>query len=122
VVNVGFIDLSGDFMHEGEDMIGYAHGQYFAVVAVDNIFSNGHIIDWAENVPNSIKELEYENNWLGETEFKAVECGMYIARLSIDDTEADWELIIDDDKNISGYELVGFLNQFVADLEAQVYS
>jgi hypothetical protein len=58
----------------------------------------------------------------GETEFKAVECGMYIARLSIDDTEADWELFIDEDKNISGYELVSFLNQFVADLEAQVYS
>jgi hypothetical protein len=63
---------------------------YFAVVAVDNICSNGHVMAWAENVPASIKELESENNWLGETEFMAVECGLYIARLTIDETEADW--------------------------------
>lgn len=92
-------------------------GQYFAVVAVDNICGNGHVMDWAENVPSSIKELEAENNWLGETEFRAVECGLYIARLTIDDAESEWELIVDDDHSVSGYEIVGFLNQFVDDLE-----
>jgi len=94
-------------------------GTYFAVVAVDGIDSNGHIIDWAENVPGGIKELEAENNWLGETEFRAVECGIYIARLTIDETEAEWELI-SDHHNIFGYEIVGFLNQLVADLEHDI--
>ena len=104
-------------MNEGEDMVGFTCGVWFAVIAVDNIYSNGHIMEWAENVPSSIKELEAENNWLGETEFRSVECGLYIARLTIDDTESDWELIIDDDHNISGYEIIGYLNQFVADIE-----
>ena len=100
---------------------GLTEGTYFAVIAVDNIYSNGHVIDWAENVPQSIKELEAENNWLGETEFRAVECGLYIARLTIDDTEADWDLIIDDDEHfIYGYEIVGFLNQIVCDLESEI--
>ena len=107
-------------MYNGEDMVGFICGQYFAVVAVDNICGNGHLIDWAENVPSSVKELEAYNNWLGETEFKAIECGMYIARLTIDDIESDWELIVDDDHFISGYEIVGFLNQFVSELESQI--
>ena len=59
-------------MHEGEDMIRFICGQYFAVVAVDNIFGNGHLLDWAENVPPSVKELEATNNWLGETEFRGM--------------------------------------------------
>ena len=109
-------------MHEGEDMIGFACGQYFAVVAIDNICRNGHLIGWAENVPSSVKDLEAYNNWLGETEFKAVECGMYIARLTIDDTESDWDLIVDDDHHISGYEIVEYLNQFVSDLERQIFT
>lgn len=95
-------------------------GQYFAVVAVDNICSNGHIMDWAENVPSSIKELEAEFNWIEEIEFRAVECGLYIARLTIDETESDWELVVDGDHFISGYEIIGFLNQFVSDLESEL--
>lgn len=108
-------------MHEGEDMIGFTSGSYFALVAIDNICGNGFIIDWAENVPSSIKDIEAENNWIGETEFKAIECGLYIARLDICDTDSEWSVVFVD-QNISGYEIVGFLNQFVCDFEKQIFT
>ena len=93
---------------------------YFAIIAVDNICSNGHIMSWAENVPSSIKELEAENYWLGETEFRAVELGLYLARLDIDDTDAEWSIVFTDDKFISGYEFELYLNQFVSELDAEL--
>ena len=95
------------------------NGHYLAVIAVDNINSNGHVIEWAENVPTSIKEIEAENNWLGETEFMAVECGLYIARLTIDEIEAEWQLVIDNDYDsfISGYEIITYLGRLIEETE-----
>jgi len=107
--------------YNGEDMIGYTVGQYYAVVAVDNICGNGHLIDWEETVPQSVKELETENNWLGETEFRAVEAGLYFAELRIDDEKAEWAIVVDD-CNISGYEIIGALNQKVSDMRSQIYT
>lgn len=84
-------------------------GQYYAVIAVDSCCGNGFVICWERSVPSSIKEIEHENNWLGETEFKEPS-GLYFAELQIDDVEAEWS-ILDDECNIHADGMIRALNQ-----------
>lgn len=66
---------------------------YKAIIAIDYRFHNGHLLQWFDDVPTSIKDIEDEYQFLKDIEFSNPH-GIYVARfiVGIDECEHDWEV------------------------------
>ena len=53
---------------------------YRAIIAIDTILGEAHILEWLGDVPGSIKEIEANEQLITEEDFN-IPAGIYVARL-----------------------------------------
>lgn len=69
-------------------------GFYRAIVAIDQRFRNGHLLQWIGPVPMSVKDAEDEYSILREMEFLQPH-GIYVARFILSKEPEDCEWMIE---------------------------